>query len=37
MIDYYRNLGIKHFRIDLYNEDYNNTIRIIKLIKDKII
>ena len=36
-IKYYKNLGIKHFRIDLYNETYDETIKIIKNIKNNII
>lgn len=36
-INYYKNLNIKHFRIDLYNENYNETIKIIKSIKNNII
>lgn len=36
-IKYYKNLGIKHFRIDLYNETYEETIKIIKNIKNNII
>ena len=36
-INYYKDLNIKHFRIDLYNENYNETIKIIKSIKNNII
>ena len=36
-IKYYKNLGIQHFRIDLYNETYDETIKIIKNIKNNII
>lgn len=36
-INYYKDLSIKHFRIDLYNENYNETIKIIKSIKNNII
>lgn len=36
-INYYKELNIKHFRIDLYNENYNETIKIIKSIKNNII
>lgn len=36
-INYYKNLNIKHFRIDLYDENYNETIKIIKSIKNNII
>lgn len=36
-INYYKDLNIKHFRIDLYNENYNETIKVIKSIKNNII
>ena len=36
-INYYKDLNIKHFRIDLYDENYNETIKIIKSIKNNII
>lgn len=36
-INYYKDLNIKHFRIDLYNENYNETIKIIKSIRNNII
>lgn len=36
-IKYYKSLGIKHFRIDLYNETYEETIKIIRNIKNNII
>lgn len=37
MISYYKDLGIKHFRIDLYDESYEDTIKIIKFTRDKLI
>lgn len=36
-INYYKSLNIKHFRIDLYDESYEKTKKIIKTIKEKII
>lgn len=36
-IEYYTNLGINHFRIDLFNENFDDTLKIIKDIKKKII
>lgn len=36
-IEYYKSLNIKHFRIDLYNESYEETIKIIKTIKQNLI
>ena len=36
-IKYYKCLNIKHFRIDLFDENYDETIKIIKSIKNSII
>lgn len=36
-INYYKTLNIKHFRIDLYNESYEETKKIIKTIKQNLI
>jgi len=32
-IDYYKNIGIKSYRLELFDEDYEETIRLIKIIK----
>lgn len=32
-IDYYKNIGIKSYRLELFDEDYEETIRLIKSIK----
>ncbi|MBQ8192693.1 MAG: U32 family peptidase [Bacilli bacterium] len=32
-IDYYKNIGIKSYRLELFDEDYEGTIRLIKRIK----
>lgn len=36
-INYYQNLGIKHFRIELFNENYEQTKELINKIKNKLI
>lgn len=34
-IEYYKNIGIKSFRLELLDEDYNETIKLINNIKNK--
>ena len=34
-IDYYKSIGIKSFRLELLDEDYNDTIKLINNIKNK--
>ena len=34
-IDYYKSIGIKSFRLELLDEDYNETIKLINNIKNK--